>query len=196
MRICGSPLTCWPSRCWRSAFATGSIFGRQHAGRSGLAILRRPARGNRIQPRACVRRSAGEARCARPYANGGEGCQHGRLSLRQIVGFAAQHPSGREWSLFAATGFSNDQWTIKGVELARACVTGRPGYFSADPSQIVRSPGCRTSAWTVERALSEIRPGRFDYVWMIDVGPYDHRLVAGMTLVWRGPGSILYRLNP
>jgi hypothetical protein len=93
-------------------------------------------------------------------------------------------------------GFSNDQWTIEGANLMslRYRVAG---IFSADPSQIVRSPGCRVkNKWTVDRALDQIRPGRFDYVWMIDAAPSDPRLLKGMTPVWRGPASILYRLNP
>jgi hypothetical protein len=93
-------------------------------------------------------------------------------------------------------GFSNDQWTMEGANLMRLRYTAA-GVFSADPSQIVRSPTCRINYhWTVAGALSQIRPGRFDYLWMIDAGPYDARLVAGMTPVWRGPGSILYRLQP
>jgi hypothetical protein len=93
-------------------------------------------------------------------------------------------------------GFSNDQWTIEGANLMSLRYRGA-GIFSADPSQIVRSPGCRVkNNWTVDRALSSIHRDRFDYLWMIDVGQYDQRLVEGMQPVWRGPGSILYRLNP
>ena len=115
------------------------------------------------------------------------------------------YPCGKAWPLPRNThlggmviarrfGFSNDQWTIEGAN-PMSLRYRAAGIFSADPSQLVRSTNCRRS-WTVDRALGAIRPGRFDYVWMIDTGPYDQRLVAGMTPVWRGPGSILYRLNP
>jgi hypothetical protein len=32
-------------------------------------------------------------------------------------------------------------------------------------------------------------------VWLIDVPPYSPDVVAGIRPVWRGPGSILYRLH-
>jgi len=71
------------------------------------------------------------------------------------------------------------------------------GHFSADPSQFVRSPECQAKdIWTADQALGAIQRDRFDYLWLIDAGEYDQRLVAGMQPVWRGPGSILYRLNP
>jgi len=93
-------------------------------------------------------------------------------------------------------GFSNDQWTIEGANLMTLRYRDA-GVFAADPSQIVRRPGCRADKqWTPDIALRVIDPKKFDYVWMIDVPAYDPRLVAGMTPVWRGPGSILYRLNP
>jgi hypothetical protein len=93
-------------------------------------------------------------------------------------------------------GFSNDQWTIEGANLM-APRSSWAGIFSSDPSQIVRTNRCRGSnLWTVDRALRAIRHDRFDYLWMIGTGPYDAKLVEGMQPVWRGPGSILYRLNP
>jgi hypothetical protein len=35
----------------------------------------------------------------------------------------------------------------------------------------------------------------FDYLWLINVPPYDPKLTDGMKAVWRGSGSILYRLH-
>ena len=116
------------------------------------------------------------------------------------------YPCGVTWALPRNThlggmvivrrhGFSNDQWTIEGANLMSLRYTGA-GKFAADPSQIVRRNGCPTNDWTVDRALGAIHRDRFDYLWMIDAGPYDAKLVAGMQPVWRGPGSILYRLNP
>jgi hypothetical protein len=93
-------------------------------------------------------------------------------------------------------GFSNDQWTIEGANLMSLRYR-EAGIFSADPSQIVRSPGCQVkNGWTIDHALSSIHRDRFDYLWLIDVDQYDQTLVAGMQPVWRGPGSILYRTNP
>jgi hypothetical protein len=91
-------------------------------------------------------------------------------------------------------GFSNDQWTLEGLNLLSLKYRDA-GLFSADPSQIVRSNECvDKSGWTTDRALGAIPWRKFDYLWLIDVGSYDPRLVAGLQPVWRGPGSILYRL--
>jgi hypothetical protein len=93
-------------------------------------------------------------------------------------------------------GFSNDQWTVEGANLLSLRYR-EAGVFSADASQIVRDNNCSGKGiWTIDHALGSIRRDRFDYVWMIDAGPFDPRLVAGMQPVWRGPGSILYRINP
>ena len=92
-------------------------------------------------------------------------------------------------------GFSNDQWTMEGANLLTLRYAGA-GEFAADPSQIAHYPGCRAPKnWTADRALREIQPGHFDFLWMIEPGPFDERLVPGVP-VWRGPGSILYRLQP
>jgi hypothetical protein len=95
-------------------------------------------------------------------------------------------------------GFSNEQWTIEGANLL-SLKYREAGVFSADPSQMVRPNGCRMkNAWTVDLALNALdaRRDRFDYLWLIDVPPVDTRPLAGMRPVWRGPGSILYQINP
>jgi aspartyl-tRNA synthetase len=71
------------------------------------------------------------------------------------------------------------------------------GRFAADPSQIVRPVGCNIrSVWSIDDALRAVPRDRFDFVWIIDPPPFDTRLTAGMQPVWRGPGSILYRVQP
>jgi len=93
-------------------------------------------------------------------------------------------------------GFSNDQWTVEGANLLSLRYR-EAGVFSADASQIVRDNDCPGKGiWTIDHALGSIRRDRFDYVWLIDPGSFDPRLIAGMQPVWRGPGSILYRINP
>jgi hypothetical protein len=119
------------------------------------------------------------------------------------------YPCGNFWALPRNThlggmvivrrqGFSNDQWTIEGANLMSLRYRAA-GLFAADPSQMVRANDCHvTNNWTVDRALDELGKtrDRFDYLWLIDPPPYDPNRVAGMQPVWRGPGSILYRLNP
>ena len=36
---------------------------------------------------------------------------------------------------------------------------------------------------------------QFDYLWLIDPPEFDPALLGGMTQVWSGPGSALYRLS-
>jgi len=120
-----------------------------------------------------------------------------------LVGYAC----GETWALPRNThlggmvivrrqGFSNDQWTIEGANLMTLRYRGA-GYFSADPSQIVRRQGCSSkNGLSVDAALRAIPRDRFDYLWLVDVGQYDRSKVERMQPVWRGPGSILYRVNP
>jgi hypothetical protein len=92
-------------------------------------------------------------------------------------------------------GFSNDQWVIEGVNLLDLKYKSA-GYFAADPSQLVRPNGCREPLHRmIDQSLSALPRGDFDYVWLIDVPPYDPALVADLPVVWRGPGSVLYRLH-
>ncbi|HEY8433113.1 MAG TPA: hypothetical protein VIK68_00715 [Sphingomicrobium sp.] len=92
-------------------------------------------------------------------------------------------------------GFSNDQWLLEGVNLLDLKYRAA-GYFAADPSQLVRPNRCRDPLHrTIDESLAALPRNDFDYVWLIDVPPYDPSLVAGLQPVWRGPGSILYRLH-
>ena len=92
-------------------------------------------------------------------------------------------------------GFSNDQWLLEGVNLLDLKYKSA-GYFAADPSQLVRPNGCRDFLHrTIDDSLAALPRRDFDYLWLIDVPPYDPVLVEGLQPVWRGPGSILYRLH-
>jgi hypothetical protein len=92
-------------------------------------------------------------------------------------------------------GFSNDQWLLEGVNLLDLKYRSA-GYFAADPSQLVRPNHCRDRLHrTIDESLGALPRNDFDYVWLIDVPPYDPSLVIGLQPVWRGPGSILYRLH-
>lgn len=116
-------------------------------------------------------------------------------------------PCGAQWSLLRNShlgamvvvrreGFSNDQWVMEGLNLLDLKYM-RAGYYSADPSQLVRPNHCGDRLHrTINESLASLPRNDFDYVWLIDVPPYDPALVAGLQPVWRGPGSILYRLNP
>jgi len=92
-------------------------------------------------------------------------------------------------------GFSNDQWLLEGVNLLDLKYRSA-GYFAADPSQLVRPNRCRDPLHrTIDESLSALPRNDFDYVWLVDVPPYDPSVVAGLKPVWRGPGSILYQTH-
>ncbi len=92
-------------------------------------------------------------------------------------------------------GFSNDQWLLEGVNLLDLKYRAA-GYYAADPSQLVRPNGCRDRLHrTIDESLESLPRKDFDYVWLIDVPPFDSSLVADLQPVWRGPGSVLYRLH-
>jgi len=93
-------------------------------------------------------------------------------------------------------GFSNDQWVIEGMNLLQLRYTAA-GPFRADSSQLVRDNRCRVGrSWHIDTALKAFPRDRFDYLWMIDVPPFDRALVNGMTPVWSGAGTTLYRIQP
>jgi hypothetical protein len=91
-------------------------------------------------------------------------------------------------------GFSNDQWITPGVNLLMLR-DRHAGWFSADPSQMVRPNDCRRPL-RIDQALAILPRNVADYVWLIDPPPYDPKLVADMRPVWRGPGSVLYQVRP
>ena len=93
-------------------------------------------------------------------------------------------------------GFANDQWVIEGVNLLDLKYT-KAGYFAADPSQLVRPNRCRDPLHRmIDQSLSTLPRNDFDYVWLIDPPTYSPSTVADMKLVWRGPGSFLYKTRP
>lgn len=89
-------------------------------------------------------------------------------------------------------GFTNDQWVTVGVNLLEVRYR-EAGRFTADPSQIVRDRGCAGDP-SIDNVLMAFPREQFDYVWLVDISNLDARLVAGMSLVWRGRSSALYRL--
>jgi hypothetical protein len=92
-------------------------------------------------------------------------------------------------------GFANDQWVIEGVNLLDLKYRAA-GYFAADPSQLVRPNNCQDFLHRqINQSLAALPRKDFDYVWLVDVPPYDPSLVGDLPVVWRGPGSVLFRLH-
>jgi hypothetical protein len=91
--------------------------------------------------------------------------------------------------------FSNDQWAVKGANLLSVHFD-EAGRFRSDPSQIVRPAACANrDARAIDATLAEIPLDAFDYVWLIDADANDPRLPGGAKLIWKSPGSLLYKLN-
>lgn len=101
-------------------------------------------------------------------------------------------------------GFSNDQWDLPGSNLLQFKYDA--GAFSSDPSEIVRPTTCRRPRawrivnnrlrgdWRIDDAVMAVPQDKFDYLWLIDAPPFDPEYLRGMTLVWKGPRTMLYRL--
>lgn len=92
-------------------------------------------------------------------------------------------------------GFANDQWIVPGVNLLDVRYR-QPGRFASDPSQTVRPNDCQPRRdWPIDQTLAELPAGSFDYLWLIDPPRFDPKLLEGNELVWRSPGSSLYRIK-
>jgi hypothetical protein len=138
--------------------------------------------------------------------------QQGRLPALDHVPMGARvitlvgDPCGAFWALprdshlgamvvVRKQGFSNDQWVMEGLNLLDLRYMAA-GHFAADPSQRVRRNGCGVgSLWSIDQALAGVPRQDFDYLWLINPPSYDESLTTGMQPVWRGSGSILYRLH-
>jgi hypothetical protein len=93
-------------------------------------------------------------------------------------------------------GFSNEQWLMQGLNLLEIRYRA-PGEYAFDPSEIVRPNSCPDPLHhAIDRSLLSLPRNAFDYLWLIDVPPYDRTLVAGMARVWSGRGTELYRIRP
>ena len=71
-----------------------------------------------------------------------------------------------------------------------------PRQSVSDASEIVSPNNCPYRRWWVDRALAAQPRDRFDYVWMLNPPPFDPELTDGMSLVWSGAKSRLYRITP
>ena len=92
-------------------------------------------------------------------------------------------------------GFANNIWVNPGAALLRVHYAPA-GMYSHDPSELVRPNACRSRVQSVDVALGRFNRQAFEYVWLVDVPPYDRKLLSDAALVFRGPGTELYRLRP
>ena len=92
-------------------------------------------------------------------------------------------------------GFSNDQWITTSHNLLELRYRA-PGSFASNPSQVVRPDGTHDGVYrTIDEALAQVPRDKFDFIWLINVPSFDQRLVRNLQLVWRGPGTALYRTS-
>jgi hypothetical protein len=91
--------------------------------------------------------------------------------------------------------FSNDQWNILGINLMSVIKSDAPG-FSADPSQtVITNAETDEILLPLDEAIARFPRHSFDYLWLINPPPYDARLTAGMTPVWRDGPDALFRID-
>ena len=93
-------------------------------------------------------------------------------------------------------GFSNDQWVTANLNMLELKYRDADG-FALNPSQIVRPNGEHDAIYrTIDEALKLVPRDKFDYIWLIDVPPFDRRLLQDLQPVWKEPGTTLYRIRP
>jgi hypothetical protein len=90
-------------------------------------------------------------------------------------------------------GFSNNHWEIPGARLMTV-VYAPAGRFRYDPSQVTVPAQCKGKKQSMNVALDSFPRAAFDYVWLLDPGPFDPRLLSDAAPVFRAPGTVLYRL--
>jgi len=128
-----------------------------------------------------------------------------RLPMGARVVFLVGQSCGTSWALPRDThlggmvivrrhGFANDQWVIEGANLLGVKYKAA-GKFVADPSQMVMPNNCNGPYPKVDEALGNIPNGAFDYVWMVNAPPASAEALKGLAPVWRGPASVLYRIE-
>jgi hypothetical protein len=91
--------------------------------------------------------------------------------------------------------FTNDQFVMPGAQLIG--VRFQAGMsFQQDPSQMVTDDNCYRRDWlTYTKAVANIPPGAFDYLWVI-AAPTDSRAdLTAFTRVWQHGQSALYKTN-
>jgi hypothetical protein len=109
----------------------------------------------------------------------------------------ALHRDGHLGGLVIARreGFSNDQWITPGHNLLELKYRD-PGTFASNPSEVVRPNGTHDGVYlTIDEALATVPRDKFDFIWLINPPPFDARLVTDLRVVWRGPGTTLYRID-
>lgn len=100
------------------------------------------------------------------------------------------------------SGFSNDQWQVAGAH-SLSVAYRQAGKFTADPSQVVHPiwclaalpPGLRHLGQTTENVLRTFPREAFGYVWVIRAPDLRPGPRPGLTPVWRGADSVLYKVD-
>ena len=122
--------------------------------------------------------------------------------------FLSGRPCGKGWTLprggqlggmviARRDGRVNNEWRMPGSQLLTIKDARRLGWWSNDPSQLVLPDRCgNREHWAIDQSLSLFPRQEFDYVWMVDPPSFDPRRIDDLTLIWRGPYSLLYRVAP
>ena len=93
-------------------------------------------------------------------------------------------------------GFSNEQWIVAGANLLTLRNASSFGDFAKDSSQQAYPNDCHNRHPSIDQSLATFPRAAFDYVWLVDMPPFDPALVAGWQLLYRDGDSMLYRIKP
>ena len=101
---------------------------------------------------------------------------------------------------YAATrrdAFVNDDFGNEAGQLLKRRPGNDPVLASLHQAQVIATSPC-TRPWpdrTIREAISTLPWGRFDYLWLLDIPPDEQPRDARLAELWRGTGSILYRVR-
>lgn len=126
----------------------------------------------------------------------------------RIAAFSPQGcaPSFRYWAnprlqhlasiaILRQGAFTNDQWTIKGLQLVRTRFA-QASPLLGDPSEVVTLEPCtRPGVRYLPDALAAVPRGAFDYVWLLGVPPESRPPADWLRPVYTSGETALYKID-
>jgi hypothetical protein len=90
--------------------------------------------------------------------------------------------------------FANDQWATGSMNLLSVHYP-QAGEFAADSSEMIYPKRCGEDGPTMRQAVAALPEGAFTHLWIVGLPPREQPTREGLTLVWRGPDSAVYRIG-
>lgn len=97
-------------------------------------------------------------------------------------------------ALVRKNAYANDQWAAAGAQLIRSKINA-PEY-EIDGSQFLPDAACKGDMIPdVRDIFAGIPRDKFDYIWMINIPPYNVKHLTGVTPIWADGNSAVFRID-